>query len=110
MPQTYRSGKGQNTYRVREVSNIGKISFSRIVLVSADDVSSKLLVYPNPVSNQTIQIRMDEPATLEIFNNIGSVVYKNQLPIGLHTITLPALPSGTYRVRTGSKQANLIVQ
>jgi len=103
-------GKGQNTYRIREVATTGKISFSRIVMVNADDAATKLMVFPNPVQNQTVQVRLEEAATIELFNNIGALVHKTTLPAGQHTVQLPGLPKGNYRMRAGSKHANLLIQ
>lgn len=103
-------GKGQNLYRIREVSTTGKITFSRIVMVSSDETPNKLLVYPNPAINQTLHVRLEEPATVEIYNTLGSIVFKKQLPVGLHTLSLTGLTRGNYRIRAGSKQATLLVQ
>jgi uncharacterized repeat protein (TIGR01451 family) len=102
--------KGQNTYRIREVSTTGKISFSRIVMVNTDEWTDKLLVYPNPTPQQTVQVRMEEAGLLEVYNNLGALVYKGRFPIGLHTIQLPGLPAGNYRLRTGTKQTTLLIQ
>ncbi len=103
-------GKGQNTYRIREVATTGKISFSRIVMVSADDAALKLMVFPNPVQNQMIQVRLEEAATIELFSNAGALVYKRALPVGQHTITLRNLPKGNYQLRAGSRQTKLLIQ
>jgi len=103
-------GKGQITYRIREVATTGKISFSKIVSINLNDAITSLLVYPNPVQNQTVQVRLDEASTLLFYNNLGMVVFKQQAPAGLQTIHLPNLPRGNYRMRAGSRQANLLVQ
>ena len=103
-------GKGQNTYRIKEVATTGKISFSRIVMISSDEALSKLMVFPNPVQNQTVQVRLEEAATVELFNNVGSLVLKTTLPAGQHTVQLPGLPKGNYRMRAGSRHANLLIQ
>jgi uncharacterized repeat protein (TIGR01451 family) len=103
-------GKGQNTYRIREVATTGKTSFSRIALVDAADATDKLMVFPNPVQNQMIQVRLEEAATIELFSNAGALVYKRALPVGQHTITLPNLPKGNYQLRAGSRQTKLLIQ
>jgi uncharacterized repeat protein (TIGR01451 family) len=101
---------GLNTYRIREVSNTGKISFSKIVAVNLNAADQKLLVYPNPVQNGTVQVRLEQGTTVWLYNNLGMLVYKNSLPGGLNTLNLPSLPSGSYRLRAGDRQTNLLIQ
>jgi len=82
----------------------------RVVVAYGDDAVQKLVVYPNPIQNQEVNVRLDEANTIQLFNSNGQLVYKQTLPAGLNTLHLPDLPKGNYRMRAGERTANLLIQ
>ena len=61
-------------------------------------------VYPTIVSNNNINIDINQPVTeLQIINTNGAVVYRKNLrgTTGNLPLTLPVLPKGVYVLRVG---------
>ncbi len=74
---------GNNFYRVRGVANSGEIKYSAIVKVLMSKGSAAITIYPNPVTDKMINVRFSGMIKgiyqLKLFNDIGQVVFKQQL-------------------------------
>jgi hypothetical protein len=89
-------------YRIKEVSNSGNYTYSRIVMVDAQDASTSFTIFPNPVQLPFIRVQLGDqtkkPVTCTIFDVSGkkwfsiSVVtpQNNQLSLHLKDVQLPA--------------------
>ncbi len=78
-------------YRVKAISKQGEISYSKIAILR-NDIKQGLSVYPNPVTNYTINIqfftKVNEEVTFTIFGTLGEKLYYNQInPRGNSVIT-----------------------
>jgi fibronectin type 3 domain-containing protein len=63
------------------------------------DVASKIIVYPNPVTeNLNIQLTRNNGAVLKLYNATGAMVISKNLANTISTITLSSLPAGIYYV------------
>jgi len=102
--------EGNNAYQLFQRDLDGRTERSRIVNVVLGKGQSGLFVYPNPVENNRIYIQLTSASTILIYNSIGAEVYRQPLPIGTHTIILPKLAAGLYRVRAGMETRPLLIQ
>lgn len=62
------------------------------------EVKSKLRVYPNPIVDGTVKVRIDNvnPITVEVFNIMGKRVHVKQLYQGENSIDVDSLTNGVY--------------
>ena len=76
-------------------------------------VSEETVLFPNPVANQTLNIKLGAQIsgtnTIRIFNALGALVYEERIAnrdARLFTIELPVLPAGVYfaRIQTSSSE------
>jgi uncharacterized protein (DUF1501 family) len=78
-------------YRIKAFSKQGEISYSKIALLR-NETKQGLSVYPNPVTNHTINIefftKVNEEVTITIIGTLGEKLYYNQVnPRGNRVIT-----------------------
>jgi uncharacterized protein (DUF1501 family) len=79
-------------YRIKAVSKQGEVSYSKIALLR-NEVKQGLSVYPNPVTNFTINIEfftpVNEDVNFTIVGTLGEKLYYNQVnPRGNRVVTL----------------------
>ena len=101
---------GQNTYQLLQRDIDGRSEYSRVVKVMIGKGESGLFVYPNPVEDHQIRVQLKTGATIILYNTIGAEVYRQPVPMGTNTLTLPNLPAGVYRLRAGKETVPLIIQ
>ncbi len=87
----YRINASEVFYRIKAISKQGEISYSKIALLK-NQIKQDLSVYPNPVTNHTINIEffttINEEVTITIIGTLGEKLYYNQInPRGNRTIT-----------------------
>jgi uncharacterized protein (DUF1501 family) len=78
-------------YRIKAFSKQGEISYSKTALLR-NETKQGLSVYPNPVTNHTINIefftKVNEEVTITIIGTLGEKLYYNQVnPRGNRVIT-----------------------
>ena len=101
-------------YRLRQIDNDGKETLSKVVSVSRSP-STKLKVYPNPVSN-VLTVETDfvlagnEANTFQIYNLLGQQVLHGKAPFGGWGLDVSALPQGTYFLKVGMAQVKFMKQ
>lgn len=108
---------GINFYRIRAVNQDGRLQYSSIARVDADKNSPGISVYPNPVSDNTINLSfVNQPKgnySLILTNKLAQVIYKDELQVTQSNTFFgirpsATLPAGTYQLsivsETGDKQ------
>jgi hypothetical protein len=95
----------ENYYRVKAVEMYGSYKYSPIVKLSAAATKPGLLVYPNPVHNNSVTVALSglPPGMyfLQLLNSAGQQVLLQQLDYGGGTVSLPlslksSWPKGIY--------------
>ena len=103
---------GINYYRLRNVDQDGKFTYSAIRSVTFDNVS-KFSVYPNPInSNNQAYVTGEGFQTLYLYDNYGHQVreYKNLDPkVNSYRIDLTNLASGFYYLRNDVGQTEKLI-
>jgi Secretion system C-terminal sorting domain len=92
-------------YRLRQLDNDGKETFSKVVTVAAKGVN-KLKVYPNPVGN-VLTVETDNKDAFQILNLLGQSVLSGKTA---QRIDVSALPQGAYFLKVGTEQVKFIKQ
>jgi hypothetical protein len=99
---------GANYYRLRMIDNDGRFSYSKVLLIRADDQSKTSIgIYPNPaVAQATLSFKSEttRTATVHILNMKGAVVAKQQVQVvtGENALALNGishLSAGVYTVQ-----------
>ena len=114
------SGAGGAYYRLRQMDNDGKETFSKVISISSKG-SDKLKVYPNPVSTvltiETGVIAKNEANyDYQIINLLGQTVLRGKTPPlserapleGVGGLDVSALPRGNYVLKVGAEQVKFI--
>ncbi len=94
-------------YRIHSIGADGTHQYSQIVKLNSDKVSGTVSIYPNPVRNNSIHLRLNGIREgrwqVKLLNDAGQPVYRTSLQVNginaLHTLS-PAetLPPGVYRL------------
>ncbi|HTB53435.1 MAG TPA: T9SS type A sorting domain-containing protein [Ferruginibacter sp.] len=89
---------GDNYYRIRSIDNTGNVQYSKTVdVVIGKGIITGLAIYPNPVTNNTLQLQMNElPAgeyNIRIMNTSGQVILATAINHGTSSETKPIMLS-----------------
>jgi hypothetical protein len=102
-------------YRIKSIDNDGKITKSQVVFVALNKVKQSVVVYPNPVVNKTIFVKMigmDQGDYTAVVSNVqGQIISKSlfthQKNNVQHTITvLPNTTAGMYYLQIIDSKGN----
>jgi hypothetical protein len=99
--QTYQSMQanpavGNNYYRIQQIDNDGKTTYSNVVTVKSNCNDVKIVVSPNPFINQVTVIGIANASTIKILDAKGSVISLTSKVINTSTINTTSLAKGNY--------------
>lgn len=100
---------GANLYRLQQQDIDGTSSYSKVIMIDFSSGNQLLSVYPNPVVNRNLNIKLQQPSVIQIYNNIGVLVLQKSLPAGTSSLQLPNLSSGTYYIKTNSQNVLVVL-
>lgn len=89
---------GYNFYRLIAVDIDGRTNKTQIIQITNAIKPMPLQVYPNPVTNGIINIRLQQPAMVKIFGAAGEIMLNKQLGMGIQQLNLQHLKPGIYRI------------
>lgn len=72
--------------------------------------SNTMEVYPNPVTNGTVNVVVKEASNCVIYNILGQVVAEQRLSSGANTVSVSNLNSGVYFITAGNLTQKLVVK
>ncbi|MFK7933743.1 MAG: T9SS type A sorting domain-containing protein, partial [Saprospiraceae bacterium] len=96
----------ENFYRIKEVENSGRFSFSETKLVQLKSTNSTLLVYPNPTAgkvNLQLPVEETENAISTLVDVHGKTVLQQKWS---RELDLSVLPSGVYLLQIETTNGN----
>ncbi|CAN5730107.1 hypothetical protein BH10BAC2_BH10BAC2_15910 [soil metagenome] len=115
--------QGNNFYRIKAIDKDGRVIYSTVVKVNISNVKSSIVVMPNPVIDNTINIKLNNVPSgrynLILYNVLGQPVLQRTIEhaggSSSQVFTLPsAAPNGVYVLRllnkSGSFETRLVVQ
>ncbi len=89
---------GNNFYRLRQVDNDGKFSYSPVRLINFDALQN-ISVYPNPFGNiVTINTGNRPIGIVTVVDITGKTVYHAKIDKTVETLNLAQLSAGTYTI------------
>ena len=92
------------------VESNGRISYSTIRQVSFEFYVKDFTIYPNPAKSAiTITGNFPTPASMQIVDHSGKIVFIKKLLEPQSMIALPVLAKGVYLVRVNEKIKKLVV-
>jgi hypothetical protein len=107
---------GANFYRVKAVDKDGKTMYSSIMRVNIGKVASTLIISPNPVVNNQLNIQLNDMTkgvySLNLYNMTGQKVYSQDIKCeeGSSTVSMkiPAsVKGGTYNVQLSNGETRI---
>ncbi len=66
--------------------------------LATDGIENQILLYPNP-TNGTIQLNLTEKTKINVFNEIGLLVFSTELNSGINELFVPNLIDGLYNFK-----------
>jgi hypothetical protein len=113
--------KGTNFYRVHSVSTTSTNDYSRIVKVNiaSDITGNRIIVFPNPIEGNTINLQMSDPAKgiylFRLLSSNGQTVYSERVQINsnLQNISLNikhSLSAGVYQLEIKRPDQTTIIK
>lgn len=105
-----------NYYRIKTHQKDGKAVYSNIIRISSTpETNGRLVVYPNPVTDNRIQLQMNDVATgvytIRIVDNRGAVVHQQQIQHNHNTnhqiMPSRTLSAGVYQLMVEGNGASL---
>ncbi|RYZ61468.1 MAG: T9SS type A sorting domain-containing protein [Chitinophagaceae bacterium] len=102
--------KTANFYRIKQVDNDGRFTYTPVRLLNFDEATSgSLLVYPVPARTRLIvslPIQLEGLTTVTIHSADGRLVQQQQVPVQgggqLMDLNISALPNGVYHVKAAT--------
>src|SRR5260221_1167918 len=100
-------------YRLKQIDNDGRFTYSRIVTLSVDNSRNIVLFYPNPVINEAIlmiTVNKKEKVQARIIDNAGRIIKQEQLNLTAGSTSLSldisAMGKGIYFLELKSETMN----
>lgn len=101
---------GNNNYRLIQRDLDDRFSFSKVVTVRIDESGNKNLVYPNPIIEGKLNVKLQMPASICIYDVTGRERIFQKLSAGIHIIDVSALSAGLYYVKVGNETFKILIQ
>ncbi len=108
--------RGINYYRVGALEKDGKKNYTSIVKVNGSKSNVEIIVAPNPVRNGDLNVQLSSLTkgtySLKVFNNVGQVIFTNQLSTEGGSLTksfrLPVTAkAGIYMLQVSGNDINI---
>ena len=102
--------KGIHYYRIKQNDLNGTYSYSNIVWLVYKPVSNDMVVYPNPVLQNEVNVLLPQTALVQLYNSAGALVYSQKLSEGKQQIDVKNLAKGTYILKAGHDVKQILVR
>lgn len=108
---------GNNYYRIKSIDKNGNISYSLVMLVTIENSTSQIIVSPNPISGNVINLFFSHvqpcKSKLQLINSAGQTVISKNISISdnnMQKIVLRSKPAaGNYELKITSVDNKIIV-
>ncbi|MEO6490588.1 MAG: T9SS type A sorting domain-containing protein [Ferruginibacter sp.] len=90
---------GNLYYRLKMINMDGGSTYSKTISLKMDCGLSKVIVYPNPVTDMLSVSISNETCLAKLFDNDGKLVYSTTMQKGINTINMATLGRGVYILR-----------
>ncbi len=108
---------GNNFYRIKSVSQDGKIIYSSIVKVVVGELTEGVSVYPNPVINGIVNLHLtNQPAGIyevRLINSVGQIMSSRKIiraaGNSTETFSISSSPKGIYQLEVKKPDGNISI-
>lgn len=101
---------GKNYYRLKQVDNNGRITYSAIISISNGKAAQQFTVYPNPVTNDLCYISLSAPAVIKCYNSAGVPVFTKYMAAGTQSVDVSRLAKGAYFLNANAQSVMIIIR
>ena len=107
---------GNNYYRIIETDADGRQNYSVVQKVYFELPSLHVEVLGNPVTNGTLQVKVDlakssdQPPVLKLYTNDGKLLREVQSAAGINTISVSAYAKGTYLLQANDTMIKFLIK
>ncbi|MBN8782123.1 MAG: hypothetical protein ABS85_00855 [Sphingobacteriales bacterium SCN 48-20] len=101
-------GNGRHQYRIKQVDNDGRFTYSNVISVSAGAGSA--LILNNPVRNKNLSLRLYNTQQIKVSDVSGRVWFDQRKNAGLISIPLSSCPAGIYFLSTENGVQRFILE
>ncbi len=99
-----------NYYRIRQNDLDDKAEYSKVVSVFVKATETGITLYPNPVLNGKLNIRLSAATTISLYNEQGVMVFRKAYLAGTHQIDMSRMVKGVYVIRTDKESRTIMVK
>lgn len=103
------AGKEMNMYRLLQRDHDGRSSYSPVVVIASKN-AEPLKVFPNPVTNGNLQIKITSPELVRVYNSAGILIIEKKLPAGLSTLDMNGFAKGVYMINIKDNSSLILLQ
>ncbi|MGK2863145.1 MAG: LamG-like jellyroll fold domain-containing protein [Chitinophagaceae bacterium] len=100
---------GLNFYRLHQLDIDGRSSYSKTIKVIFTNQQNKAIVYPNPVTDGTLNILLPQATKIFLYNSIGKLVIVQQAKAGNNQLNTGHLPKGVYQLKAGEETIQILI-
>lgn len=101
---------GRNYYRLKQIDQNGRVSYSAIISITRGKESQQFNVYPNPVTHAVLNIQLSSATVIKIYNSMGTQVLVKSIAAGTQQLDVSSLAKGMYFVNSGTKTELIVIQ
>lgn len=102
--------KENNFYRIQQVDKDGHSHYSETRVINFNTGSSGFTILDNPVRDGRLQVKLDKPANIAIYDARGRVISRQRMGTGSQTLTVSYLPRGVYLLQAGNEAKKFIIE
>ncbi len=103
-------GNGINYYRLLQQDQDGNGQYSKTIIAAYSTRKKDLILYPNINSDGKLTLQLFKNAAVAIYNSAGMLVMRKQIPAGIQTLNVSAMPRGMYILYAGNETKKFILQ
>lgn len=87
-----------NYYRIKQIDLDGNFSYSEVKVVRFTNSKQLITIVKNPIYNKIMEVKVEEPMDLQLYNSFGQVLWSKQVQAGYVTLDMSNFISGVYYV------------
>ncbi len=102
---------GNHFYRLMQIEEDGIISYSKVVSCAFGSSSRhECKIFSNVLSNGILQLQLENPETIYIFNSNAQLMMKKEVKAGIQEVYLENFSKGVYYLRLYDNVKKFVIQ